>query len=68
MRAWISFLPANAVVGALTEAEATDGVVISVATLIDLWYVNVVNREGNCFGRSTLTLVMFASVPCGAWG
>ena len=24
---------------ALTEAEATDGVVVSVATLVDLWYV-----------------------------
>jgi PIN domain nuclease of toxin-antitoxin system len=25
--------------GALTEAEATDGVIVSVATLVDLWYV-----------------------------
>lgn len=30
---------------ALAEAEATDGVVVSVATLIDLWYVTQTTRK-----------------------
>jgi PIN domain nuclease of toxin-antitoxin system len=30
---------------ALTEAEATDGVVVSVATMIDLWYVTQTTRK-----------------------
>jgi PIN domain nuclease of toxin-antitoxin system len=30
---------------ALAEAEATDGVVVSVATLVDLWYVTQTTRK-----------------------
>ncbi len=30
---------------ALTEAQATDGVVVSVATLIDLWYVTQTTKK-----------------------
>lgn len=30
---------------ALTEAEATDGVVVSIATLIDLWYVTQTTKK-----------------------
>lgn len=30
---------------ALGEAEATDGVVVSVATLVDLWYVTQTTRK-----------------------
>jgi PIN domain nuclease of toxin-antitoxin system len=30
---------------ALTEAEATDGVIVSVATLIDLWYVTQTTKK-----------------------
>ena len=31
-------------------------------------FCNVVNREGSCFGRSTLTCLMFASWPQRARG
>jgi PIN domain nuclease of toxin-antitoxin system len=34
-----------AAASALTEAEATDGVVLSVATMIDLWYVTQTTRK-----------------------
>ena len=32
-------------VSALTEAETTDGVVVSIATIIDLWYVTQTTRK-----------------------
>jgi hypothetical protein len=31
-------------------------------------FCNVVNRDGNCFGNSTLTRAMFACEPCGSLG
>jgi len=34
-----------AAASALTEAESTDGVVVSIATLIDLWYVTQTTKK-----------------------
>jgi len=44
---------------ALTEAQATDGVVVSVATLIDLWYVTQTTKKltASDLGRLRASLI-----------
>ena len=42
------------------------GLVLNCAAVHAFW--RVVRRDGSCLGRSTLTSLMFACVPCAATG
>ncbi len=46
---------------ALSEAEASDGVVVSVATLVDLWYVTQTTQGVTADDLATLRSTMVAS-------
>jgi PIN domain nuclease of toxin-antitoxin system len=46
---------------ALTEAEATDGIVVSVASLIDLWYVTQTTRKLTAAHLGELRTALVAS-------
>jgi PIN domain nuclease of toxin-antitoxin system len=46
---------------ALSEAEASDGIVVSVATLVDLWYVTQTTQGVTANDLATLRSTMVAS-------
>lgn len=46
---------------ALTDAEATDGIVVSVATLVDLWYVTQTTRKLEGAHLNALRAVLLSS-------
>lgn len=46
---------------ALSEAEASDGIVVSVATLVDLWYVTQTTQGVTADDLATLRSAMVAS-------
>ena len=46
---------------ALSEAEASDGIVVSVATLVDLWYVTQTTQGVTAEDLATLRSAMVAS-------